>query len=327
MNLEKDIIEKEIALIPIDIKVEVITNEIFDKGFSKDKITIRPVGTIKRPYQKDISAVTDYNLKNEFRQDKLILEVNREGIYDALPEGVFHNHPSESKSKRRTKEELIKDFQEGQEEEKNARNFFLPFETEFFLQRINIEEEERRSVLGFMNPQNQKMFFDFWGLPNIFNKEQLYILLKILPYSYFIKGNFILFGQTLKALLKKDILVNYSTLTKIEELDDDSIRLNSAVLDQNLIVSGSFQDGDLSITINILDIKKSEVELYLPLSNNDKIIDCMVDFFLPANVQIIKNIDILNSDRYFIPMDSKPEDQKIENICHLDFDTYICKII
>ncbi|KAJ1498776.1 hypothetical protein HMI54_012379, partial [Coelomomyces lativittatus] len=71
-----------------DLKVEFILTEILEEGDLSD-IVVASKGIFKRRFKKDLEQVLlqDYR---EGRNQYLSIEVNRSGIYDSLPQGLFH---------------------------------------------------------------------------------------------------------------------------------------------------------------------------------------------------------------------------------------------
>ena len=71
----------------------------------------------------------------------LKINISRDGIYDSLPEGIFHYPKTERLNQ--SVDDMTKEYRSQQKEEENARQFFLPFENEFFLSGIIREKEEK----------------------------------------------------------------------------------------------------------------------------------------------------------------------------------------
>jgi hypothetical protein len=71
-----------------DFRAEVLVAFWLENGEkSLDNITIRPNGTFQRPYRKDVLEIEQ---SEKEQPDGVTLHISREGLYDMLPEGVFH---------------------------------------------------------------------------------------------------------------------------------------------------------------------------------------------------------------------------------------------
>lgn len=137
-----------------NIKAEVVISEIQQRANVTEKdFIIQNNSTFSRPYRRDILEVD--GLVNE---NKITINLSRNGIYDTLPEGVFHipkaNENADAYISRRKK---------FQEEEKDARSFFAPIENEFFYQRLQIEKNER-NLLDDFYALNDSFLEEFWDI-------------------------------------------------------------------------------------------------------------------------------------------------------------------
>jgi hypothetical protein len=111
---------------------DLIERKIIDA----DRIEIIPLGPDKRAFAKDIEDTTAYYSEKR-RHERIRISTNREGLYDMLPEGLFHRPPTGSAGM--DEESMIKDIRDRREEEKEARLFFTPFDAEINYVRIMTE--------------------------------------------------------------------------------------------------------------------------------------------------------------------------------------------
>ena len=99
-----------------DFKAEVTAAEVAELGTPADHILILPSGAMKRPHQKDITSIEE-ELSEHNNKEYIIVKTPREGIYDMLPEGLFHSPLSHKAAK--TEKEIIKAIKQRKEEEQN----------------------------------------------------------------------------------------------------------------------------------------------------------------------------------------------------------------
>ena len=109
-----------------DFKAEVIAAEMVEHGINADRILILLAGALKRSFSADVASVED-EFSEYDRKEYTIVKPTREGIYDMLPEGLFHSATAHKNAN--TDKEIIRSIKKRREEEVNARKFFLPFET------------------------------------------------------------------------------------------------------------------------------------------------------------------------------------------------------
>jgi hypothetical protein len=168
----KNIFE-ELTSIYQDVKAEILITEIQEKtNLLEDNFLINNKSTFSRSFRRDIISV-----KNDTDRDWLTLNLSRNGLYDHLPEGLFH-------SKKSSKITSYAAFRKRQKkEEQDARLFFSPLENEFFYQKLKIEKNERELLYNFSNLKDD-FLLDFWNLECDMPKEFALKLIKILPYSH-----------------------------------------------------------------------------------------------------------------------------------------------
>lgn len=102
---------------PSDIKAEIILNYLQDQH-----AIVELHGMHKRNTYEDILCITDTS-------DGIKCEIARDGIYDILPEALFHPIDRfENLPANEYKERFDEEYEQQQAEEANARNFFALFD-------------------------------------------------------------------------------------------------------------------------------------------------------------------------------------------------------
>ncbi|WP_449398038.1 hypothetical protein [Chryseobacterium wanjuense] len=89
-------------------------------------------GLTDRAYLKDIKSISSNYLG--FDEEVFTIETYREGIYDYLPEGLFH--PPSLGASRKNVESVVREIRKQKRVEEDARKFFRPFELEIFFTEI-----------------------------------------------------------------------------------------------------------------------------------------------------------------------------------------------
>ena len=88
--------------LPVDIRAEVVLADLIEYGLNPDDLVMYSMGLSKRTFHRDIESVELLKAIGD-RSTKLNVELNREGIYDALPEGLFHQPTNRKPNKVRKK--------------------------------------------------------------------------------------------------------------------------------------------------------------------------------------------------------------------------------
>jgi hypothetical protein len=266
-------LDEEIKSLHFDLKAEVLVADIIQhRELEQDEILIQNIGIHRRPYSKDINMAY---LPDEGPYS-LILQTNREGIYDALPEALFHQ-PFQSK-RIKNKEDLLHEIKIHREEERYARRFFTPFENELNQLRVNLELNERRSLDIFNNKSVVSIFYKLWGgaVLNL-TQEQLSILFILLPHIDQIKANPELMSFCYSKLLKDEIQIILEYRNCTDALNED----NGSVIGSDFTCGNSLSYQQLNYVVTVKLRPQSYIEEYLPDGLKYKMISFFNDYFIP----------------------------------------------
>jgi len=161
-----------------NLRAEVIVAEVEAASENKIDFLINNKSAFSRSYRRDV-----INVEVLEELDLLALNLSRNSIYDSLPEGLFHSSKAAKKMSYAAKRKKYK------EEESDARAFFSPIENEFFIQRLNIEKNERTLLENFYSLKDD-FLIDFWKINKAIPKAYILKLIKILPFSFKIAGDY-----------------------------------------------------------------------------------------------------------------------------------------
>lgn len=312
--------------LPVDARVEIILADLVAKGMPMEDLVVIPKGLFKRNFHRDIDEVqlTEYDYH---KGERVVLEINREGLYDALPEGLFHQ-PMQVGQREKDKETVIKEILAQRERQKAARKFFLPIEQEIYRVRVALEFEEQKYFVTPENILKQEIFQQFWEIPSFLNPWQVCSMIYLLPIANHIVGNFRLTELCLEAILNVPIAIK-NTFPLKHEIDlktkspDDQVEvlyeygLGSCNLGSELVLSGGvYQETIPAILIKIGPIPVAEVGSYLSSTlgertikgNNRLILDYLLENFFPFEADVVIDIQpALPKDSYFsLGEDSSP---------------------
>lgn len=72
-----------------DLREEVVVADLIESGQHPDTVIVHLLGAFKRKFSRDIERIeTSDEWQN--RQEQLLLFLNRNGLYDHLPQGLMH---------------------------------------------------------------------------------------------------------------------------------------------------------------------------------------------------------------------------------------------
>lgn len=125
-----------------DYLAEIIAATLIEEGVSPDNIQITRLGGSRMKVGKDIESVRmEYSPDDEIN-DCLRIYVNREGLYDVLPEGVFFLGIDLLESTDIKK--VVNQVRQYRKEEMEIRKFFSVFEDEIDRTLVQMQLLERR---------------------------------------------------------------------------------------------------------------------------------------------------------------------------------------
>jgi len=260
-----------------DIRAEVIMADLADRGMDADKMLVACKGLFRRNYEKDVANV-------HFDQvvDYLVFQLSRDGLYDLLPEGLFHEmciYNSLGSEERRNQ------FARQKQEEANARKFFLPYENEFIHQRVRIEQE-----IIHLHKDPLGAFKSLFSRKSVFPDDYHRRFLKFFAFSDEIKGNIELTAAVLSEILEKKVVArNYYGAMKI----DGPGGTGSNILGENFISSDGFNENQLYWEFSIVIEENAEMDRYADMDKGfiQALISRFYDTFVPFEIETVTKFD------------------------------------
>lgn len=302
-----DISERHIEEVKSDIKVEVIAADLVESGLDVDDMVVSPVGLFERTFRKDV-------VKMEARQDKLgnkdllFIDVTREGIYNALPEALFHSFETSKKGNRSAA--FVEEYKKHKAEEETARNFFLASEKELYRIRILTELIERRSILGSSDQFKAELFLNIWPELRDVSEKYLPAMLLLLPMSHKIVGDLNLAESLLSFVFDQKIKIKFSSRARPIANNTGSNILGANYLTTDFIIGNQVPDFTPVIEINIFDVKKGELVTLLPGGDARNVLDLAIKYLFPIELDI--NITIsLDIEHEKLILSGESEDGKL----------------
>ncbi|GGH01398.1 type VI secretion system baseplate subunit TssG [Mucilaginibacter phyllosphaerae] len=299
-----------------DYKAVTLAAELIEQGLiSADDVIILPAGPQQRAYAKDISEVSNYTSEYRNRQ-MLAIHVNREGLYDMLPEGLFHQPPASSVMI--TEQAMIKDIAIRREEEKQARAFFAPLEAELYHTRTIIELYESRLDKKSTYHELVNIFLKEWQEFKCFDNGQMLILMHVLPVIHEQRNNLPFISNILSIMFKVNVDMQYQLCTNTappQEMKALETKLGTGVLGVNFI-AGQVYEQEQELIINIGPLTAAQMLSFLPGTRSAEALDVLLSYFIPLSTTV--------NTSYLVG----PDDQKMvlgfdaENAC-LGFTTYL----
>ncbi|MFV0305617.1 MAG: type VI secretion system baseplate subunit TssG [Moheibacter sp.] len=276
-------VQNKLNTIPYDLKAEVILSSIVDllKKNNYDFL-VNHKSQFKRSYSKDVLGVEIVDYEYDSTQI-LSVDLSRDGIYDTLPEGVFH-YPKHTKTNQSV-DDMTSEYREQKEEEVFARKFFTPFENEFFLVGLKKEQEECDILLELNGSKPLDFYYRFWDLEKDLPKSLTAKLIRILPYAYRIVGNLDLTAKCLRYIIDENVEIvelGYKETTDSEQ----SINLGDCRLGLDMISGSTYTDYSLYLEFKIGPLENSYFMEYIHNGGYERLIHKFYEYFLPMEIDV-----------------------------------------
>ncbi|MBC3788314.1 hypothetical protein [Spirosoma utsteinense] len=282
--------------LPVDLRAEVVVADMLDDGLLPDDLILNPVGAFKRAFGRDISRV-DWIEATHKSQQWLRIDLNRAGLYDLLPEGVFHQ-PTTNEALA-DKEDTLREMAIQHEREGTARRFFLPFEQEFFRQRIQIEREQRAFLFGVDSGQPNNLLDWFWNLPDFLTRTQIKRLLYLLPVIHQMAGNPTAMEACFGQLIDERVALHDDGPTG-DYVQTNTPGLGQWELGDDSVFDGWLYDGEPVLRVVVYIDRADRLTEYLPGGNGQQLITWLARYLIPLDAGIRLDLDTSALDNTFL---------------------------
>ncbi len=261
-----------------DFRAEVIAAALMQMDIPAEKIFIRRMGINNRARNKDIIGLRKDFF--DFNEEHIVIETNRESIYNYLPEGIFH--PPTLGGLGKNTEDILEQMRLQRKAEEDGKKFFAPFELEAYYTEL--------AALNFENNLDQKgnndhllhIISELWPLLDTLDKATAKIFIHLLPFFYLARGNKIWFERCMTAFLGIPVNISFSE-NRVDEIDNiETLFLSNTKLGINTLLCGSHTDGNRNWQVNIGPVPTQQLYRYVAGSNFNKTLAAVCDNCLPA---------------------------------------------
>jgi type VI secretion system protein ImpH len=278
-----------------DIRLEVVLTDLVMDGLSLEDVIIVSNSLFKRNYHHDIEKTAEVEY-TQGKKKRLSILVNREGIYDRLPEDLFHQ-PTDTQSYF-DKERIIEEIKIQNELEKASRLFFLPFENEFYRQKLKLESEERKFLFETNSELSGELFNDLWNLPDFLDNFQKSKLGVLMPVLHKIIGDLEMSAFLLESITGDRISISQGAPVR-RDLDEAPL-LGRMVLGVDGILAGELQELQTALQIRVFIERPEDLPDYMPGGKKIAIHEFLCNLFIPFETDFAFELDFTKTSVSFV---------------------------
>ncbi len=273
----------------LDVKAEVILEHLTEQqNIDIEDITILNKGNFKRAFRRDI-------LSSYANNDNGTLEISltRNGMYDGLPQGLFHQDIKHNSSK-----SFNQIRSQGKQEERHARKLFAPLENEFFLQKLLVGKNETK-IVGDISNSNSSFLLSLWGIENKVDKDYVFGLTKLLPLAHKISKNIDLASKSLQEILKEKTTITQQYKNK-DWNQNTSFADTDMILGENTALDCKQSNYKMPNYLIVVEIKnRATYSDFMPNGKAHQFISVFSDYFFPVEIDWSLKITTQNSKNLF----------------------------
>ena len=208
---------------------------------------------------------------------------------------------------------MIKEYNIRKKQQKAARNFFQPFENEFFRYGVETELFESEFLHELNGSKAPEMFYNFWNISQDFPPLLVSKFIKLLPFAYKIVGDIPLAAHILSILLEEEVKVTDREYQEYSD-DDQGILLGESRLGLDFITGNSYDDYSKHLDIKIGPLRNASFTEFIHEGNKKKFVDMFYEHFFPLEVEI-KTIVLLPEEKQKFEFDNQTEPILGYNTC------------
>jgi hypothetical protein len=256
---------------------------LIESGVVPTDIVIRPVGGGIRNYSKDVLSVTPAP-----DSDYVFIQTSREGLYDMLPEGLFHR--PDPYSAMTGPDTILDAIKRRKQEEKEARQFFLPFESEMYFLRIMSELFEYRVDKRNLYQDLIQLFVPEWSVMEYMELWQANVFLQFVPHLHNTRGDFSFLQRLLGLVFQVPVEIG---LRKQRPGAFGSAKgLGDCRLGVDFIAGSAWDDGEDEVHIVLGPLTVSQATTLLPGTRGALLLDKLTMYVVPAGMDVEVTLEL-----------------------------------
>lgn len=265
------------------LKAEAFIASLLSSGLSYDKLVTERAGSFAKSYRRDIEEVKVR--EDDHGRQVWHVKVNRDGIYDRLPEGLFHQ-PRAQGAATAGVGQMVSEYRRFRDEEKAARRFYQPLEHELFRYATAVEQEEQLLLWGLLSGELSNAFAAFWNLEEGLPEAPSSALVRLMPWAQLIKGDPALCAKALEMMIGAPVAIT-ERVVQLHEKERELCSLGEGVLGVDTVTGHSFEEAALNWVFTIGPLPAEQVSSFLTDAPLGRFLQQFIDIFIPVEIDVV----------------------------------------
>lgn len=278
-----------------DFRAEVVAAGLIDSGQETDKILIIRRQGDKRHISKDIAKV-ESSFSQQDLMEYLYIHTNRSGIYDAIPENIFHQ-PFVTAQKK-SQDDIINEMRRHRQEEFYARRYFQPFEIAVDKLLVDAQLYERKFDKKNFHSNLRDVLSGYWSILKLLNFKQAVFFIKIIPIIHKIPTDLDLAAKLMEVILDIPVRVEQGEPSPIKTGISRKLP-KGCRLGVDTVLGNSFSDGYKDLHIIIGPAHPDRIRLFAKGFEDEKILTHLTAMILPVNIKKKIKFEVLQEHAKF----------------------------
>jgi hypothetical protein len=270
-----------------NVRAEAFVAELLENDIPLEQIITLRKGGFRQRFSNDIDSVQRNSL-DYLNGDQFTLLLNRDSMYDKLPEGLFHQ--TKGGTYNRSLENMLAEHRQYKEEEKYARKFFSPLEHEFFTYAVEIELEERRMMRSMLSGEFTSSFYTFWDIDDRIPRAFAAIMIKMIPWIPQIMGHREATRKALELMSGQSVSLEEQILTT-QTAAREGLSIGSGMLGTDSVLGHSYDEASLQWIFRFHHLDEVNMACFVHDPAYRLFLQRFEDLFIPLETEVIFNFE------------------------------------
>lgn len=292
-----DISQRTTNSLDTDYKAEVVAASLIEQGVDPESVTIIRKGIARRGISTEVEEV--YQKYSEYDLlEYLCIDANKEGMYDMLPQGIFHQPIKKYGTK--DKEDVMEEIRIHRSEEFFARKFFHLFELISDRTLTNAYLFEIKYDRKTSHPEFTDLFNRYWSVLKLLTLKQGVFFMHIIPLLHQIRSHYRNMEQAFSLILDAPVKITEIRLPAKKSKRNFESNIGKSEMGVDLVLGKKFDDAIYDLKLTIGPISATTMKNYLKTTKGYKILEELSEIFLPAHAFVVNDFIIDPQDSEFI---------------------------